>query len=212
MSLTKEILRKMEIAFFTSPVSIIFAKIMNKYAIHLYKDVVSYLKPYLDSGILLDIGTGPGILLLEFAKENKNLKLIGIDISSYLLNYAKKNCLKENYEKIQFLLQNAHSLGFKDESIDYIISGSSICFWKNPIRVLNEIYRVLKLKGKAYIYDEDRVKSLKDIKTAIFKQKILGFGLPAYSYEEIENFIQRSHFQKYNFKRNGMIIRFELIK
>lgn len=119
-----------------------------------------------NKGILVDIGTGPGNLAKLFAQKYPNLKVIGIDLSETMIKIANKN--KGNLENLEFKVMDAKNLEFLENSIDYVISTFTFHHWKDPLKVLNEIYRVLKKGGQVFIYDgysdvsdEDIDKSLK---------------------------------------------------
>jgi len=87
---------------------------------------------------VLELGCGTGLVsrkISGFCKE-----LIAIDISDELLTVAREKSCKPN---IQYLLQDIHTLNFKDDSFDAVI-GSSILHHSEVEKALGEIYRVLK--------------------------------------------------------------------
>jgi ubiquinone/menaquinone biosynthesis C-methylase UbiE len=107
-----------------------------------------------ENGVLLDIGTGPGILPLEIAKRFPNSKIIGIDLSEKMIEIANKNKARnKKLANLEFRVMDANALGFGDSSLDMVISTGSLHHWKRPIKILNEIYRCLKPGCEAWIYD-----------------------------------------------------------
>lgn len=48
---------------------------------------------------------------------------------------------------------NAYEIPFPDQSLDLVISTLSLHHWRDPVKVLNEIARVLKPGGAFYIFD-----------------------------------------------------------
>jgi ubiquinone/menaquinone biosynthesis C-methylase UbiE len=120
----------------------------------LRRRVVSELKKLTPSGVLADLGCGTGHLIVQIAKQFPTLKLIGVDISSEVLEFAKQRVIEERMqEKIEFREGNAETLPFEDGSLDYIVSTLSLHHWADPPKVVEEIYRVLKKGGRILIFD-----------------------------------------------------------
>ena len=103
------------------------------------------------SGTLVDLGSGPGHLAIEIAKRAPELKVYGIDLSGAMVKIARKNV--HDISNVQFKLSNATELPFEDNSVDFIVSTGSLHHWREPVRIFNECYRVLKDGGEAWIYD-----------------------------------------------------------
>lgn len=115
---------------------------MGKIYPFLINDLKKYYKKSFDNKIIAEIGSGPGFILKELAKENFK-KIYGVDISLDMLNRAKKR-LNNN---IYLINAKAEELPFKNQSIDLIISRGSVFFWKDLEKAFKEIYRVLKNDG-----------------------------------------------------------------
>jgi ubiquinone/menaquinone biosynthesis C-methylase UbiE len=117
------------------------------------------LKKGFCKGRVLDIGTGSGLLAVELAKaENCNFEIVALDISGNMLARARENA--ERYgvaDKIEFVHGTAAALPFADNHFDVVISYASLHHWFQPISVFNEIARVTKETGKAFIRDNKRV-------------------------------------------------------
>ena len=54
-------------------------------------EIAQDLTTVISKGRLLDVGTGPGKLLLEIHKLNHSLELYGLDISASMIEIAKRN-------------------------------------------------------------------------------------------------------------------------
>lgn len=115
---------------------------------YLIKDLKEAYKESFTGKDILEIGVGPGHLFEQVIKENFN-KSIGIDISEDMLERAKKRCSK--YNNHELLLASADSIPFADESFDIVLSRGSVFFWKNLNNCFNEIYRIMKKDGLAFI-------------------------------------------------------------
>jgi len=102
-------------------------------------------------GRCLDIGCGTGRLEIELTKISK-LQIIGLDINPSFAGFARKKvCDAGLSDHINFLAGDVHELPFLDNSIDLIISRGSLPAWTDRVRSFQEIYRVLKYDGIAFL-------------------------------------------------------------
>lgn len=99
---------------------------------------------------LLDLGCGFGRHSIYFAK--KDFKVTAVDLSDYAINNVKEWAEEENLE-IRTNLCDMIKLPFDDNSFDCIIAYNVIYYTdtKGFIKVINEINRVLKRNGEAFI-------------------------------------------------------------
>lgn len=88
------------------------------------------------SGTVLDVGCGPGNLKRAL---NNNFIFTGVDISSKMLEEARKN----NYEIIEGDMQKILA-NIPNKSFDYVISLSALQFVSDPINVINEFDRIAR--------------------------------------------------------------------
>ena len=102
-------------------------------------------------GICLDIGTGPGYVGIEFAKITR-LEMYFVDHKQEVLDKAEKNvsgCGLDN--TLHFTKADVCDLPFEDGFADFVISRGSLWFWDDQVKGLQEIYRVLKAGGVAFV-------------------------------------------------------------
>lgn len=101
---------------------------------------------------LLDVGCGTGrALRLASSLVKSKGEFYGIDLSSKMVRVAKSN--SSNYKNMYFYKANSEKLPFKNNFFNLIMCSNSFHHYSNPDKVLNEIYRVLKPKGRIYILD-----------------------------------------------------------
>jgi ubiquinone/menaquinone biosynthesis C-methylase UbiE len=116
----------------------------------LAQDILSYCK----QGNCLDVGMGPGWLLIKLHEQSPALHLHGIDISPSMVAKAAANVRKAGLAGvIEVKAGDASHIPYGDGLFDAVVSTGSIHHWKEPMRALNEIYRVLKPGGYALLYD-----------------------------------------------------------
>ena len=95
---------------------------------------------------VLDLACGTGFFTREFFKKSK--KVFGIDISSELVEIARKN----SPEKIEYFVSSADNFNFiKNNTIDKIAIILAIQNIENILEVFNECNRVLKNNGKLFL-------------------------------------------------------------
>ena len=86
-----------------------------------------------------------------------HVEIVGLDISDVMIEIATKNIDEEGLsERITLRKGDASNMPFGDSSFDFAISSDSLHHWKEPIQVLNEVFRVLKPESKALISDFTR--------------------------------------------------------
>lgn len=118
-----------------------------------YRDVALDVVREVGRGRILDVGTGPGYLPLQISRMIPKSEVIGVDISRDMIKIARRNAERAGIGNVRFLLEDANRMSFENETFDLVVSTGSLHHWKNPVRVINEIYRVLKSGKKALIYD-----------------------------------------------------------
>jgi len=108
---------------------------------------INILKHYLQEGYkVLDLGSSTGTFLIELAKINKNLKLTGIDNSSYMIQKANKKA-KAFGVNIDFIESDFLDFDFKIQNI--IIANYTMQFVR-PIKrekLISKIYTSLEKDG-----------------------------------------------------------------
>ena len=100
---------------------------------------------------VLDVGTGPGVLLVELGRLRPDLRLTGVDLSADMVAIATRNV----HEAAQVRVADAADLPFQDDSFDLIVSTFSLHHWSDPDTAGDELRRVLRPAGSIYVYDFD---------------------------------------------------------
>jgi ubiquinone/menaquinone biosynthesis C-methylase UbiE len=105
-----------------------------------------------DGGAVLDVGTGPGVLLVELATRRPDLLLTGVDLSADMIAAATRN-LHPFGERASARVGDVTSLPFPDHSFDLIVSSLSLHHWDHPEAAVPELARILRPGGRIHIYD-----------------------------------------------------------
>ena len=134
----------------------------------LAQDILSYG----NSGNCLDVGMGPGWLLITLHEQSPALHLHGIDISPSMVAKAAANVSKAGLASVIEVKEgDASHIPYGDGFFDAVVSTGSIHHWKEPVRALNEIHRVLKHGGYALLYDV-----VSDTPQSVLKEAAREFG------------------------------------
>lgn len=200
----------------------------------MYGKIADAIVKKIKSGRVLDVGTGPGYLPIAITHRSKKLKAAGIDVNAALIEKAKKTAEAEgaSTERCIFRKADAHKLPFGEGNLEMVVSVGLLHHLNAPIKSLDEIYRVLKDGGEAWIYDvcsdagekdiEDHVEMI-DTKLRINKvNRILRgwielmarreIAIDALSENEMTRIAEKSKFSDYHIGRSGVWARITLKK
>lgn len=176
------------------------------------KEAAKYIQ---DGCSVLEVAPGPGYLVIELAKLGK-YKIIGLDISNDFVEIARRNA-KEVGVDVQFQQGSVADILFPCNTFDFIICTAAFKNFKEPLKALNEMYRVLTSGGTALIIDlnrdvsnqqiEDYTKNMgaKGIDKLIIKFMFKYFlRNGAYTKAEFIDLASKTEFKEYDIKEEGI--------
>jgi ubiquinone/menaquinone biosynthesis C-methylase UbiE len=116
--------------------------------------VVGSLAQGVVEGWALDLGTGPGYVARRIARRRPGLSLVGLDLAARMVQRARRAATQAGLDGRGIWPQgDGHRLPFAEGSFDLVVSSFSLHHWTEPLRVLDEIARVLRPGGRYYIAD-----------------------------------------------------------
>jgi ubiquinone/menaquinone biosynthesis C-methylase UbiE len=119
--------------------------------------IIRELKRHHPHGTLVDIGCGPGYLLVDMVRVFNNLKFIGVDISPQMVEKAIGNITRKGLiERVSFQVGDVQGLPFQSNSLDFVVSTLSLHHWLQPKQGFDEVLRVLKPGGRFLVFDLKR--------------------------------------------------------
>jgi ubiquinone/menaquinone biosynthesis C-methylase UbiE len=119
--------------------------------------IIRELKRHHPQSTLVDVGCGPGYLLVEMARAFNDLKFIGVDISSQMVEKAMGNIVSAGFtERVSFRVGDIQGLPFESSGLDFVVSTLSLHHWLQPKQGFEEILRVLKPGGQFLVFDLKR--------------------------------------------------------
>jgi 2-polyprenyl-3-methyl-5-hydroxy-6-metoxy-1,4-benzoquinol methylase len=109
-----------------------------------FNEVSKLIEP--TGGKILDIGSADGVFTNVISKESKAEKIIGIDVLKKSVDWAN---IHWKDSKMKFYLGDAENLKYEKETFDAIFALEVLEHVQKPIKVLENIKRLLKINGYA---------------------------------------------------------------
>ena len=138
----------------------LFAKPIKKMASPVYAALArrstADLTQNKDNPIVLDLGSGPGFLMIEIKRLLPQAHLIGVDPSEPMLKIARENADAASFKDIETRLGRAEKIPVDSKTVNLLVSQWSLHDWADPKKGFSEISRVLKPNGVVIISDWDR--------------------------------------------------------
>ncbi len=156
---------------------------------------------------ILDVATGTGDLAIQTYKKLKPTKIIGIDISTGMLDVGKQKLLKKDLNKyIELQEGDAENLNFPDNTFDAVTVAFGVRNFENLSMGLSEINRVMKKNGTFVVLEFSKPEKfpIKQLYNFYFKNilptmgKMFSKDNSAYTYlpESVNNFPYGERFLK----------------
>jgi ubiquinone/menaquinone biosynthesis C-methylase UbiE len=114
-----------------------------------------------EGSLVLDVGTGPGYVAVELARRRPGLRVVGLDLAAHMVAQAAGRSARVALDGRALWPQgDGHRLPFADASFDLVVSSFALHHWRDPLRVFDEIARVLAPGGQFYLADVCREPNL----------------------------------------------------
>jgi len=100
---------------------------------------------------VLEVASGPGHFSIELAKLG-SYSITGLDISHTFVEIAQQNAAAAGV-RVDFRQGNASNMPFGGDTFDFLLCGAAFKNFGQPVRALQEMWRVLKPGGRGLIID-----------------------------------------------------------
>ena len=124
---------------------------LSQHSNHYGLDLMLRLSEPRQNDTVLDVACGPGIVSCEFAKVVS--KVTGIDITPAMIEQAKTLQKDKKMENIEWRIGDVTNLPFDDNSFSIVLTRYSFHHFLEPKKVLQEMKRVCKPRGKILVID-----------------------------------------------------------
>jgi demethylmenaquinone methyltransferase/2-methoxy-6-polyprenyl-1,4-benzoquinol methylase len=101
--------------------------------------------------VILDLGTGNGEIAIRAALKFPHSTVIGIDVSSGMINEAKDKVRKMGLKNVRLVVSQMENLTI--ERADFVVSHLAFHHVKNKLSVMTEICKVLSRNGRLIVGD-----------------------------------------------------------
>jgi ubiquinone/menaquinone biosynthesis C-methylase UbiE len=166
------------------------------------RKIVQSLPTLEEGAIIVDLGTGPGLLVIELYKLWPQARFIGVDPSSEMLNIARENAAGAGMPDFDATLGSAVELPLGPDSVDLVVSQSSFHEWEDQRKGLSEVFRTLKPSGNLI---------LKDYNSAWltpWKRKLIRpfhhLDMFRYTFQQVTHLLEEAGFEKIEGEEKGV--------
>ncbi|MBM4464144.1 MAG: class I SAM-dependent methyltransferase [Chloroflexi bacterium] len=158
------------------------------------RKIAKCMAPLPEEAIIVDLGTGPGLLPIELHKLWPQAKIIGVDPSAEMLDIARKNANEAGIANLETRVGTAEEIPIASNSVDLVVTQSSFHEWENPQKGLAEIFRILRPGGCLILKDYNRAW------LSGWKRKLLGLfhylDMFKFTFEEVAGLLREAGFGK----------------
>ncbi len=111
---------------------------------------------------VLDICTGTATNAINIAKNNCNVKIIGIDLSDAMLDMARQKMQNEHISNVELMNMDATKLSFDDNTFDKILISLVLHELDESVanQIIKQAKRVLKDDGEIIITEWEPSKNI----------------------------------------------------
>lgn len=108
---------------------------------------IKIIARHVKNPIILDVATGTGDLAISAMKLNP-VRITGIDISEGMLERGRKKIVRKGFEdKIGLVRCDSENMQFPDNTFDVAMAGFGVRNFRDILKGLSEMYRVLRPDG-----------------------------------------------------------------
>ena len=167
------------------PITRFYNSFVCKYLDNFYNQIAEEMSKNNIGGAILDAGTGPGRLPIKIAQLMPTVTIVGMDVSRDMIRIAQKNAEQASVNRARFVVGSIYRTGFNDSTFDLVVSTGLVHHLEKPVQAFDELYRILKPQGEAWMYDGRRDASREEMRITIGDFHGSGLTLPLWIVERV---------------------------
>lgn len=106
---------------------------------------------------IIDVACGAGAVALRAAeKTGPTGNVVGVDISSNMIDFARKNLQKSNLGNVKFELGDMEHLDYEEDSFDAVSCCLAVFFSTNITNTISSLWRILRPGGRLVLATPSR--------------------------------------------------------
>ena len=155
------------------------------------------------SNTILELGHGNCAHLPKILNLNNEITYHGLEISTLMIQEARK--INDSYvtdRRAVFEWYDGVHIPYPDQKFDKILTVNTIYFWREPLQLLHELYRVLRPGGHAAIAFA--------AKEFLYDLSFANYGFTMYNRTDFKTLISQTDFEILKFKRKKEFIKNKL--
>jgi ubiquinone/menaquinone biosynthesis C-methylase UbiE len=152
--------------------------------------------------VVVDLGCGPGLLSIELCKLLPNASIIGVDPSTEMLEVAWRNADQAGVDNYDTRVGTAEHMPLESNSVDLVVTQSSLHEWDSVQRGFSEIIRVLRPGGGLMVKDFNR-NWLSRWKRALV-EPFHHLRMFRYSFDDVVAFLEKAGFRGFAGDASGL--------
>jgi ubiquinone/menaquinone biosynthesis C-methylase UbiE len=120
------------------------------------------------SGLVLDVGTGPGDISILLARRVPRLRVVAIDLGEHMLALARANVARAGLtQQIEIARLDAKATGLPPAHFDMVICNSLVHHIPDPELLFRELKRLLRPHAAVFIKDLHRPASKAELEQLV---------------------------------------------
>jgi ubiquinone/menaquinone biosynthesis C-methylase UbiE len=175
-----------------------------------------------DHAEVLEVAPGPGYFAIELARLGR-FGVTGLDISHTFIEIASENARRVGV-KLAFQHGDASRMPFGDESFDLVVCQAAFKNFSRPQSAVNEMHRVLRPGGMAWIEDlrhdasntairdEVAAMNLTAFRALMTRRALASLRRRAYTVEQFASLAQASPFGSAEIRTGGIGLEVRMTK